>query len=84
METPRSVNMLVVSGPGSPELGVLERLPPSVTVVAVGRSLEDLAALTPAQWDSVTVLLNCGVGKNAGKRDDIQVRDRSSRTCSYR
>ncbi|GIL82646.1 hypothetical protein Vretifemale_11565, partial [Volvox reticuliferus] len=72
MAAPRNVNLLVVSGQDSPELEVLKQLPPTVTIVAVGRNLDDLAHLTPEQWDGITVLLNCGVGKNAGKRDDIR------------
>lgn len=73
MAPPRAVNLLVVSGPNSPELEVLKQLPSTVTVVAVGRNKDDLAHLTEEQWDGIDVLLNCGVGKNAGKRDDIQV-----------
>ncbi|KXZ49056.1 hypothetical protein GPECTOR_23g141 [Gonium pectorale] len=65
-------NLLIVSGPDSPELSVLQRLPAGVTVVATGRTPEDFAHLSPQQWESVNVLLNCGVGKNAGKRDDIR------------
>ncbi|EFJ46809.1 hypothetical protein VOLCADRAFT_92635, partial [Volvox carteri f. nagariensis] len=72
MAAPRTVNLLVVSGPNLPELEVLKQLPPTVTVVAIGRNLDDLVHLTPEQWDSITVLLNCGVGKNAGKGDDIR------------
>ncbi len=67
------VNLLVVSAPESPELEVLKRLPAGVNVVAVGRSSSDFSHLTDEQWASVNVLLNCGVGKNAAKRDDIAV-----------
>ncbi|KAG2433121.1 hypothetical protein HYH02_012823 [Chlamydomonas schloesseri] len=67
-----SVNLLVVSGPESPELSLLRRLPAGVNVVATGRTPEDFAHLTPEQCAGVDVLLNCGVGKNAGKRDDIR------------
>ncbi|GFR44249.1 hypothetical protein Agub_g5451, partial [Astrephomene gubernaculifera] len=68
----RSVNLLVVAGPDSPELSVLKQLPSAVQVVAVGRNSADFAHLSESQWRSVNVLLNCGVGKNAGKRDDIR------------
>ncbi|KAG2489804.1 hypothetical protein HYH03_011753 [Edaphochlamys debaryana] len=68
----RAVHLLVVSGPDSPELSVLQQLPAGVHVVGVGRSLDDFQALTQQQWESVNVMLNCGVGKNAGKRDDIR------------
>ncbi|PNW71822.1 hypothetical protein CHLRE_16g689700v5 [Chlamydomonas reinhardtii] len=67
-----SVNLLVVSGPDSPELSVLQRLPAGVQVVATGQTPEDFAHLSAEQCASVDVLLNCGVGKNAGKRDDIR------------
>lgn len=66
-----TANLLVVSAPESPELEVLKRLPAGVNVVAVGRSTTDFFHLTDEQWASVNVLLNCGVGKNAAKRDDI-------------
>lgn len=66
-------NLLVVAGPGTPELSVLKDLPAGVNVVATGQALEDFAALTPEQWASVDVMLNCGVGKNAGKKEHIQV-----------
>lgn len=68
-----TANLLVVSAPESPELEVLKRLPAGVNVVAVGRSTTDFFHLTDEQWASVNVLLNCGVGKNAAKRDDIAV-----------
>jgi hypothetical protein len=38
----------------------------------VGRCLADFSGLSEAQWASVTVLLNCGVGENAGKKADVQ------------
>jgi hypothetical protein len=66
-------NLLVVAGPGTPELSVLKDLPTGVNVVATGQTLEDFSALTPEQWASVDVMLNCGVGKNAGKKEHIQV-----------
>jgi hypothetical protein len=77
-------NLLVVAGPGTPELSVLKDLPAGVNVVATGQTLEDFAALTPEQWASVDVMLNCGVGKNAGKKEHIQVSRRltSSSTTS--
>ena len=70
---PTSVNLLVMSSKDSPELGILKRLPESVNVVAIGRCLDDFSSLSEAEWASVNVLLSCGVGKNAAKRDDIQV-----------
>lgn len=39
----------------------------------VGRRLAEFDKLTEEQWASITVLLNCGVGPNAGKKEDIQV-----------
>lgn len=79
-----SVNLLVVSGPDSPELSVLQRLPAGVQVVATGQTPEDFAHLSAEQCASVDVLLNCGVGKNAGKRDDIRVRVLSRRASQGR
>lgn len=70
-QTKTGCNLLVVSGRGSPELSVLNSLPPSVNVLGIGRSAEDFEGLTEDQWKSVDVLLNCGVGANAGKKDDI-------------
>lgn len=67
-----AATLLVVASPDSPELEVLKRLPPAVRVLAVGRSAQDLAHLSDADWESVDVLLNCGVGKAAGTRDDIR------------
>lgn len=67
-------NLLVVGSRDAPELEVLGRLPQGVHVVGIGRALEDFKQLSDADWASVDVLLNCGVGKNAAKRDDIQVR----------
>lgn len=81
------------------ELRVLEQLPPSVTVVGIGKGqvrrvqrvqcaqphhsrttprsrrvhIQDLA-VTPEQLASVEVLLSCGVGKAAAKKEDVQVR----------
>lgn len=42
-----------------------------VKIVAVGQTLSDFKALSKSQWDSVDILLNCGVGKNAGKKEDL-------------
>jgi hypothetical protein len=42
-------------------------------VVAIGQTAAELDA-RGLDWGSVDVVLNCGVGKNAGKRDDIRVR----------
>jgi hypothetical protein len=71
----KPTNLLVVSSPNTPELSALEKLPDSVHVVAIGQTLEDLHHLSEQQWNSVEVLLNCGVGKNAGTKAHIQVRD---------
>ena len=68
------INLLVVSSPDTPELSVLKKLPKGVNVVAIGQTLEDLHHLTEEQWKSVEVLLNCGVGKNAGTKAHIQVK----------
>jgi hypothetical protein len=44
-------------------------------VSCTGQTLADLSQqLTDDQWGSIDVMINCGVGKFAGKRDDIQVR----------
>jgi hypothetical protein len=70
----KSVNLLVVASPEAPELSVLKQLPPEVKVVATGQTLSDLKQLPEEQWGSIDVVLNCGVGKFAGKRDDVKVR----------
>ena len=44
-------------------------------MLAVGRSVAELEA-QGLDWGAVDVLLNCGVGKNAGTRTDLQVRAR--------
>lgn len=68
------VNLLVVASPDTPELSVLKQLPPEVKVVATGQTLSELSKqLADDQWGSIDVVLNCGVGKFAGKRDDVQV-----------
>lgn len=70
----KSVNLLVVASPDTPELSVLKQLPAEVKVVATGQTLADLSKqLSDEQWGSIDVLLNCGVGKFAGKREYIQV-----------
>lgn len=72
--TKQHVNLLVVASPETPELSVLKQLPAEVKVVATGQTLEDLSKqLSDEQWGSIDVLLNCGVGKFAGKREYIQV-----------
>jgi hypothetical protein len=44
-----------------------------------GQTLADLnQQLTDEQWSSIDIMINCGVGKFAGKRDDIQVFDTST------
>lgn len=74
----KTVNLLVVASPDTPELSVLQHLPPEVKVVATGQTLSDLSKqLSDEQWGTIDVLLNCGVGKFAGKREYIQV-------CAYR
>lgn len=114
--TPGAANILVVAGGDSPELSVLQKLPPGArcawraprsralsparilrrlvpppapptlpssplpprpacllpSVLAIGQTAEELDA-KGLDWGAVDVLLNCGVGKNAGKRDDIRV-----------
>ncbi|KAF6261211.1 hypothetical protein COO60DRAFT_801988 [Scenedesmus sp. NREL 46B-D3] len=68
-----SINLLVVANPETPELSVLQKLPAGVNIVATGQTLSALSQqLTEEQWGSIDVMLNCGVGKNAGKRQDIQ------------
>lgn len=70
----KHVNLLVVASPETPELDVLKQLPAEVKVVATGQTLADLSKqLSDEQWGSIDVLLNCGVGKFAGKREYIQV-----------
>ncbi|KAG1668487.1 hypothetical protein FOA52_005260 [Chlamydomonas sp. UWO 241] len=71
MSLPTEVKMLVIGGP-SPELAVLKKLPANVHILQVGRCLADFSNLSEAEWASVTVLLNCGVGVNAGKKEDVQ------------
>lgn len=72
--TKQHVNLLVVASPETPELSVLKQLPAEVKVVATSQTLEDLSKqLSDEQWGSIDVLLNCGVGKFAGKREYIQV-----------
>uniref|UniRef100_A0A383VKK1 D-isomer specific 2-hydroxyacid dehydrogenase NAD-binding domain-containing protein n=1 Tax=Tetradesmus obliquus TaxID=3088 RepID=A0A383VKK1_TETOB len=68
-----SINLLVVANPATPELCVLQKLPPGVNIVATGQTLAELSQqLSDEQWGSIDVMLNCGVGKNAGKREDVQ------------
>ncbi len=73
MSTAKGANVLVVAGASTPELAVLEKLPSGVRIVGVGQSLEALSNLTDQDWASIDVVLNCGVGANAGKREHIQV-----------
>lgn len=42
------------------------------SVLAIGQTVAELDA-KGLDWASVDVLLNCGVGAAAGKRDDIRV-----------
>jgi hypothetical protein len=74
-----SINLLVVANPATPELSVLQKLPAGVNIVATGQTLSDLSQqLSEEQWGSIDVMLNCGVGKMAGKRDDVKVGSSSS------
>ena len=68
-----AINVLVVAGPDSPELTVLRKLPENVRITAIGREASDFAHLSDTDLSAVDVLLNCGVGKNAGRKEDIQV-----------
>lgn len=68
-----SVNLLVVASPDTPELSVLKKLPAGCKTVATGQTLADLSHFSEEQWASIDVVLNCGVGKNAGKRENVQV-----------
>lgn len=67
------VNLLVIASPDTPELSVLQQLPAGVNIVATGQTLAELSQLSDEQWGSIEVALNCGVGKNAGKRENVQV-----------
>ncbi|KAF8058054.1 ddh [Scenedesmus sp. PABB004] len=70
----KSVNLLVCAGSETPELEVLKRLPPGVRVVATGQTLSDLGQQLPSDddWAAIDAMVICGVGKNAGKRDEIR------------
>lgn len=68
-----NVNLLVVASPDTPELSVLEKLPAGCKIIATGQTLAELSHLSDEQWSSIDAMLNCGVGKNAGKRENIQV-----------
>lgn len=78
-----SINLLVVANPATPELSVLEKLPAGVKIVATGQKLSELSQqLSEEQWGTIEVALNCGVGKNAGKREDVQVASQQQ-LCSW-
>lgn len=69
-----STKILIVGGKGAPEIAaVLPTLPSNVEVVAIGKN-ESEWNLDPDEWASIDVLLNCGVGANAAKKDDLRVR----------
>eukprot|EP01023_Acetabularia_acetabulum_P050230 TRINITY_DN5413_c0_g1_i4.p1 TRINITY_DN5413_c0_g1~~TRINITY_DN5413_c0_g1_i4.p1 ORF type:complete len:369 (+),score=66.54 TRINITY_DN5413_c0_g1_i4:121-1227(+) len=71
----KSINLLVVAAPDAPELKVLQTLPTSVKVLAIGQQKYELEMqLKEAQqdWSEVEVVLNCGVGEKAGKKKDIE------------
>lgn len=68
---PGRANIVVIAGASSPELAVLEKLPPGAKVLAVGRTEAELDA-AGLDWGAVDVALNCGVLGAAGKRDDIR------------
>ena len=59
--------------PPTSQLSVLNQLPAGARVVAIGRTLDDFAALSDADWASINVLVNCGVGTSAGTKAHIQV-----------
>ena len=67
---PGAVKLLVVANPAAPETAVLERLPAGVELVAV--SPAPAADVAPEALAEVTVVLNCGVLSNAGKKSDLQ------------
>ncbi len=71
-----AANILVLASPSSPELSVLEQLPKGSRVVGVGRSKAELlkSDVSDAQLADVTILVICGVGANAAKKADVQVR----------
>mmetsp|Transcript_41935 Transcript_41935/g.133838 ORF Transcript_41935/g.133838 Transcript_41935/m.133838 type:complete len:293 (-) Transcript_41935:408-1286(-) len=67
------VKLVVVSNPDTPELSALDKLPSSVTVVAIGRSYAEISSkISDDDLSTVDVLLNCGVGKNAATKDQIR------------
>ena len=72
-----TVHLLVVTSKDTPELKVLESLPACVNIVGIGRNLAELSHLTPDDWASVEVMLNCGVLKNATTKESIQVSETS-------
>jgi hypothetical protein len=81
--TKDSINLLVVANPATPELSVLQKLPAGVNIMATGQTLSELSQqLTGEQWGSIDVMLNCGVGKMAGKREDVKVGSSSSSRVS--
>ena len=70
----KRTKLLVLGGPDAPELkAILPSLPSSVEVVAVGKTVDNFDQIDGAKWGEIDVLLNCGVGENAAKRQDIQV-----------
>ena len=65
--------LLVVGGKDAPELAsLLPSLPSSVEIVAIGKT-EAEWDLSPEQWAGIQVMLNCGVGANAAKKQEIEV-----------
>ena len=48
-DTSTKARLLVVSGKDAPELSVLEKLPPEVKVVGVGKTRADFAGWLPSQ-----------------------------------
>ncbi|KAF5840915.1 hypothetical protein DUNSADRAFT_15114 [Dunaliella salina] len=70
-ESDMGAKILVLCSPTSPELNVLQQLPPGSEVVGVGRSLAELA-LSESQLADVDILAISGVGANAAKKADVQ------------
>ncbi|KAK9790351.1 hypothetical protein WJX73_000184 [Symbiochloris irregularis] len=61
--------LIVIASNDSPEIEELKGLPQELPILAIGRTPEEIGA---ADWNRATVLLNCGVGPNAGKRETIE------------
>ena len=69
----KSAKLLIVGGRDSPEIAaVLPTLPEGVEIVAIGKNESEWNLGSDDAWASIDVLLNCGVGANAAKRQDLQ------------